>query len=259
MEESWNTLGLCKCTFNHLKKCLLAKGSYQHLQVALQAVQLHRSNNWGELAPLLAAGAKGCRLTNPGGWVLSNSWALWAVWVRNPGGGSAGGCASSSHSRVRAEGLRHISPALVFQCGALGSAGDPGTQKHLLQTLSLCLRQAHALRAAAAKQRSEFSHPAPRWNSVLQDATELMEAPAHSWWIGLFRAGSEKRGSPRPAELEADGWSRGGLFCPSSVSVTAAVADSLQRCVDFNKPVHGFLASLLYISNPSANSVGLWQ
>lgn len=58
-----------------------------------------------------------------------------------------------------------------FQCRAFGSAVEPGSQKHLLQTLSLCLRQAHTLQAAAGNQRSEFSQPAPWWNSLLQDGT----------------------------------------------------------------------------------------
>jgi len=63
VEESWNTLGLCKWTFNHLKKRLLAKSCYQRLQVALKAVRLHHSHNWCELAPLLAAWVERCRLS----------------------------------------------------------------------------------------------------------------------------------------------------------------------------------------------------
>lgn len=63
MEESWNTLGFCKCTFNHLKECHLAKSSYQCLQVALKAIRLHHSHNWCELAPLLAVWAERCRLS----------------------------------------------------------------------------------------------------------------------------------------------------------------------------------------------------
>lgn len=58
-----------------------------------------------------------------------------------------------------------------FSVKAFGSAVEPGSQKYPLQTLSLCFRQAHALQAAAANQRSEFLHPTPWWNSLLRDAT----------------------------------------------------------------------------------------
>lgn len=78
-----------------------------------------------------------------------------------------------------------------FQCKTFGSAVEPGSQKHLLQTLSLCFRQAHGLQAAAANQRSEFLHPTAWWNSLLQDATGTWRLGHISWWIGLFRAGSE--------------------------------------------------------------------
>lgn len=94
------------------------------------------------------------------------------------------------------------------------------------------------------------------------------EAWAHSWWIGLFRAGSEmwwpgwKRGSLNCAELKANEHSGGSLFSPFSVSFTyifkylqhsprPAVGDRLLGNMDFNKSLGGLLASLLCTSNLS--------
>lgn len=101
--------------------------------------------------------------------MLWNSSGLCAGWTKNPRSDSAGGCTGSLHSAVLGGGLRYFLPAVVFSV-QFGSAVEPGRQKHLLQTLSLCFRQAHALQAGAANQRSNFLHPTAWWNFLLWDA-----------------------------------------------------------------------------------------
>lgn len=192
--------------------------------------------------------------------MLSNSSGLCAVWAKNPGGDSAGGCASSLHSGVLGGGLRHILPALVFS-----------SAKHLALLWSWAVRNISCKHFHCASGKHTLSKQQQQTGGVSsytphRGGTPFSEMPrgtkhrdswARFWWIGLFRAGSEtqwpgcKWGSPGPAELEANGYDGGGLSCPSSVSVMAAVRDRLQCYVDFNKPVCELLASLLYITNPS--------
>lgn len=198
--------------------------------------------------------------------MLSNSSGLAAVWAKNPRGDSAGGCASPLHSRVLGGGLRHILPCLGYcQC-----------TKHLALLWSQAVRDIscrhfhcasgkHTPSKQQQQTRGVSSYTPHRGGtpfSEMPQGTMRREAWAHSWWIGVFRAGSEmqwpgcKWGSPGPAELETNGYNGGGFLCPSSVSVMAAVGDRLQCCVDFNKTVCGLLASLLYISNPSCKQCG---
>lgn len=166
-----------------------------------------------------------------------------------------------------------------FWSKAFGSAAESGSYKPLLQTLTLCLRQAHTLQATAT-QRSVFLLAARGGTPCckMSRGKKYMEAEAwaHSWWIGLFRAGSEmqwpgcKWGSPSSAELEDNGHNGGGLFCPFSASFSIylytfnihrrlqletgywATWILINLLVDFLPPY------FIRLTHPE-NNVGLWQ